>query len=173
MPVFSSLRRVLQTKTSTLSQVRNSGFSVPGRPSRWMYDRFKDDLHFYALLTGIPVGIAITTINLFYSNGQLSAIPDGYTPKEWEYYPNPITRFITRYFKIGYQELYEVHLHNMWECAKVSEMSQLKNEVKRQMAMKGDYKGWYHRSDMAKYARQRRAMNIETTDSRGDHLIDE
>ena len=28
-------------------------------------------------------------------------------------------RFITRYFKIGYQELYEVHLHNMWECAKV------------------------------------------------------
>ena len=40
----------------------------------------------------IPVGAGIFFTNLFYSNAQLSAIPEDYHPKEWEYYPNPITR---------------------------------------------------------------------------------
>ena len=34
-----------------LSQVRNGGhYSVPARPSRWMWDKFKDDVHFYFML---------------------------------------------------------------------------------------------------------------------------
>ena len=45
-----------------------------------------------------------------------------------------------KYLKTGYQELYEVSLHNNWETAKVVEMKQLKAEVKRQMALEGDYK---------------------------------
>ena len=49
-------------------------------------------------------------------------------------------RFIVKHFKVGYQELHEVHLHNMWETGKVVEMKQLKAEVKRQMAIQGDYK---------------------------------
>merc|ERR1711862_562865 len=114
--------------------------------------------HFYFMLGAIPTGLAITLINLFYSNGQLSTILEGYTPKEHEYHRNPITRWITEHLKIGHQELFECHLHNMWETAKVSEMKQLKAEVKRQMALQGDYKGWYHRADMARYARKRRAM---------------
>ena len=118
-------------------QVRNSGYSVPIRPSRWVYDKFKDDVHFYLAIMGIPLGAAITLTNLFYSNPELSAIPEGYTPKEWEYFPNPITRFITRYFKTGFQECYEVHLHCIWEAAKVSEMRQLKKEVKRKKERKG------------------------------------
>ena len=93
MSVFSSLRRVLNTKTVLQSQVRNSGYSVALRPSRWVYDKFKDDLHFYFMLGAIPTGLAITLINLFYSNGQLSTIPEGYTPKEHEYHRNPITRY--------------------------------------------------------------------------------
>ena len=117
--------------------------SLVARPSRWVYDKFKDDVHFYFMLGAIPAGITVLIANLFYSNSELSAIPDGYTPKEWEYYPHPITRFITRYLKVGYQELYEVSLHNTWECAKISEMKQLKAEVKRQMAIHGDYKVFY------------------------------
>ena len=32
-------------------QVRNGGhYSVPARPSRWMWDKFKDDVHFYFML---------------------------------------------------------------------------------------------------------------------------
>lgn len=45
-----------------------------------------------------------------------------------------------KHFKVGYQELYEVSLHNNWETSKVVEMKQLKAEVKRQMALQGDYK---------------------------------
>ena len=45
-----------------------------------------------------------------------------------------------KHLKVGYQELYEVSLHNNWETAKVVEMKQLKAEVKRQMALEGDYK---------------------------------
>ena len=55
----------------------------------------------------------------------------------------------------------------------VSEMKQLKAEVKRQMALQGDYKGWYHRADMARYARKRRAMMEDNTAGRGDRLQDE
>ena len=40
------------------------------------------------------IGLGITLTNLFYSNPALSAIPEGYTPKEWEYHPNPITRYV-------------------------------------------------------------------------------
>ena len=165
--MHSALRKFWIKLNQLKLQVRNSGYSVPIRPSRWVYDKFKDDVHFYLAIMGIPLRTVITLTNLFYSNAQLSAIPEDYNPKEWEYYPNPITRFITRYFKVGYQEVYEVHLHNIWEAAKVSEMRQLKNEVKRQMAIEGDYKGWYHRADIAHYSRQRRQMQEEMTDTRG------
>merc|ERR1719225_1180351 len=85
------------------------------------------------MLAAIPVGAGIFFTNLFYSNAQLSAIP-------------------------------EDHLHNMWETGKVVEMKQLKAEVKRQMAIQGDYKGWYHRDGLAKYARQRKSMMEENTE---------
>merc|ERR1719210_1308743 len=76
------------------------------------------------MLGAIPCGLGILLANMKGGNTELRAIPEDYTPKEWEYFPNPITRFITRYFKVGFQEAYEVHLHNMWEAAKVSEMRQ-------------------------------------------------
>jgi len=63
-----------------------------------------------------------------------------------------------------------VSLHNNWETSKVVEMKQLKAEVKRQMALKGDYKGWYHRADLARFARQRRAMQQDNAATRGHRL---
>ena len=92
------------------------------------------------MLGAIPTGLAILLTNMVAGNTELRAIPEGYTPKEWEYYPSPLSRFFVKHFKIGYQELYEVSLHNNWETSKVVEMKQLKAEVKRQMALKGDYK---------------------------------
>merc|ERR1712038_1518754 len=150
----STLRGVLSARNVIQTQVRNGG-------------------HYYFMLAAIPVGAGIFFTNLFYSNAQLSAIPEDYHPKEWEYYPNPITRFIVKHFKVGYQELHEVHLHNMWETGKVVEMKQLKAEVKRQMAIQGDYKGWYHRDGLAKYARQRKSMMEENTEHRGHKLVED
>ena len=145
MAVLSSLRRgVLTTKNVFQPQIRyGGGYSAAIRPSRWHYDKFKDELHFYFMLGAIPCGLGILVTNIMGGNTELRAIPDNYTPKEWEYFPNPITRFIVKHLKIGYQELYEVSLHNNWETAKVVEMKQLKAEVKRQMALEGDYKVEY------------------------------
>merc|ERR1711874_643026 len=89
MPVFSSLRRVLNVKNIVKSQVRNSGYSVPIRPSRWVYDKFKDDVHFYLAIMGIPLGAAITLTNLLYSNAQLSAIPRVTLPRSGNITPTP------------------------------------------------------------------------------------
>merc|ERR1719415_188423 len=119
------------------------------------------------MLGAIPCGLGILLANIKGGNTELRAIPEDYTPKEWEYFPNPITRFIVKHLKVGYQELHEVHLHNMWETGKVVEMKQLKAEVKRQMAIQGDYKGWYHRADIAHYSRQRKQMETEMTEARG------
>jgi hypothetical protein len=49
----------------------------------------------------------------------------------------------------------------------VSEMGQLKAEVKRQMQIHGDYKGWYHRPDVARYSRMKRAADVHNRDCRG------
>merc|ERR1711872_1111336 len=126
MVVFSSLRTILKpsnVKNLIQNQVRNGGgYSVPIRPSRWVYDKFKDDVHFYFKIA-----------NLFVGPGELTPIPEGYVPREEEYHRNPITRLITKYLKTGIQETFEVHLHEMWELGKISEMRQLKAEVKRQM----------------------------------------
>eukprot|EP00091_Calanus_sinicus_P009226 TRINITY_DN216_c0_g1_i3.p2 TRINITY_DN216_c0_g1~~TRINITY_DN216_c0_g1_i3.p2 ORF type:complete len:177 (-),score=45.74 TRINITY_DN216_c0_g1_i3:45-575(-) len=171
MAIFSTLRSGLKPnnfKTIIQNQVRNGGhYTVPARPSRWVYDKFKDDVHFYFMLTAIPVGISILAINILVGPAELRPIPEGYQPREWEYHPNPITRIITKYFKTGMQENYEVHLHCAWECAKISEMGQLRAEVKRQMQIHGDYKGWYHRPDIARYSRMKREADTFNTSCQG------
>ena len=97
MSVFSSLRTgVLTPKNVFQPQVRNGGgYSAAIRPSRWNYDKFKDELHFYFMLGAIPCGLGILLANMMGGNTELRAIPDNYTPKEWEYFPNPITRSVT------------------------------------------------------------------------------
>jgi len=144
--------------------------SVPIRPSRWVYDKFKDDVHFYFMLAAIPIGITVSAVNVLVGPGELRPIPEGYQPKEEEYFAHPISRFIVKHFKRGFQEMYEVHLHYIWETSKVVEMRHLKEEVKRQMALHGDYKGWYHRSDMAHYARQKRLADQTSTAAGGEKL---
>merc|ERR1739847_240733 len=66
MAVLSSLirtaanlapRRLLHS-----TKARAGGYSVQQRPSRWEWDRLKDDIHFYLMLTGVPTLALITYI---------------------------------------------------------------------------------------------------------------
>merc|ERR1712105_566673 len=73
-----------------------------------------------------------------------------------KYYKNPTVRLMQKYFKRSHQQDYETHLHGEWEGVKMAEMRQLKMEVKRQMQLHGDYKGCYHKQDIASYSRKSR-----------------
>ena len=44
------------------------------------------------MLTGIPTLALITYMNLVHGNSELRAIPEGYVPREEEYFANPISR---------------------------------------------------------------------------------
>ena len=79
---------------------------------------------------------------MFPFQAKLVPIPEGYKPKEWEYYKNPISRcahnaciadnvsfalqsklirLMVKYLKpFGVQQEYEMNMHGVWEAVKVS-----------------------------------------------------
>ncbi|KAL3861024.1 hypothetical protein ACJMK2_007117 [Sinanodonta woodiana] len=80
-------------------------------PSRFMWDNFKNDLHFFVLLGVIPLGLLILYCNIFIGKAQLADIPEGYEPKNWEYYKHPIERWFARYVYETPQKSYEKYMH--------------------------------------------------------------
>lgn len=55
-------------------------------PSRFQWHKFKDLTHFYLMLGIIPAAAVVFYSNLFIGPAQLTEIPEGYTPKHWEYH---------------------------------------------------------------------------------------
>jgi len=169
MAVFSALRP-LARQLAASGRRKMGGMAIHPMPSRWAYDRIKDDIHFYFFVAAIPLGIFHLYMSITVGEAKLTAIPEGYKPKEWEYYKNPISRLMVKYCKPWtLQQEYEMNLHGLWETIKVSEMVALKLEVQRQQAIHGDYKGWYHREDIARYTRIARQSDEMNVASRGSN----
>lgn len=57
----------------------------PLQPSKWQWTIFKDMFNFYVLLGAIPCALFTIYMNLFVGPATLTPIPEGYTPKYWEY----------------------------------------------------------------------------------------
>jgi len=143
-------------RSVVVQPVRHGGggaATVQNRPSRWEYDLFKDYVHFYLMLGAIPIGLAITLTNIVKGPAQLKPIPEGYIPQEYEYYKNPIVRFMVKHVYPTYQQNYESRLSSIWEESKKQNMYLLRKEVHRQMRVHSDYKGWYTREFTAEYLR--------------------
>merc|ERR1719239_264712 len=123
MAVLSTL---LSKRLGTVvAQAKRSMGSMAVRqvPSRWGMDKFKDDLHFYFLLAAIPLSLFTAYINITVGEAKLVPIPEGYKPKEEEYYKNPISRIMVKYFKqFSLQQEYEMNLHGVWEGSHVYEL---------------------------------------------------
>ncbi|CAH2006614.1 unnamed protein product [Acanthoscelides obtectus] len=127
--------------------------TFPMVPSRWQWNRFKDLLHFYFMLGFIPITAVITYANVFIGPATLSEIPEDYTPKYWEYYRHPITRFIARYMLNDPQQDYEKYLHFIYEEQERIKLRRLEKRIKEKMGERQDYQAYYYRPVLAKYHR--------------------
>lgn len=55
-------------------------------PSRFQWDKFKDLLHYFVMIGLVPVTAVVFYANVFVGPAKLTPIPEGYTPKHWEYH---------------------------------------------------------------------------------------
>ena len=75
--------------------------------SRFTWRRFKSDIHFFIMLAVIPLTIITTWFNLVVGPAELAEIPEGYIPREHEYYKHPVSRWLIRNFQQHPQKGYE------------------------------------------------------------------
>ncbi|KAM0729526.1 NADH dehydrogenase [ubiquinone] 1 beta subcomplex subunit 5, mitochondrial [Formica fusca] len=113
------------------------------QPSRFQWHKTKDWINFYLLLGAVPVGIAITLINVFIGPATLQEIPEDYVPKEWEYLQHPIKRFFQRYLFPSQQQEYEKFLHYLYHQDQLRRVRLLEQQVNAAMGQNRDYRGPY------------------------------
>ncbi|KAK9505932.1 hypothetical protein O3M35_009888 [Rhynocoris fuscipes] len=121
--------------------------------TRFQFRKFKNLLHFYFMLGFIPCSLVVFYINVTVGPARLAEIPEGYTPKHWEYFQHPITRWLAQHVYTNPQQEYEKYLHELYERDEKMKLRMLEKRVKDLMAERNDYDAYYHMPMSAKYVR--------------------
>lgn len=72
--------------SSVVRSMSGHGHNMKIEVSRWQWHKFKDLLHFYTMLGVIPATLIVFLTNIYIGPAKLAEIPEGYTPKHWEYH---------------------------------------------------------------------------------------
>ncbi|XP_046827016.1 NADH dehydrogenase [ubiquinone] 1 beta subcomplex subunit 5, mitochondrial isoform X2 [Vespa crabro] len=126
------------------------------KSTRWQWSKCKDLLHFYVMLGVIPLSILTFCVNVFVGPATLEPIPEGYTPKPWEYYRHPITRFLVRYVYVTHQQDYEKYLNIIYLEQELRKTRMLQARIEELIEQRSDYKYFYYVPVTAKYVHRAR-----------------
>ena len=118
--------------------------------SRWQWHKTKDWLHFYTFMGIIPAGLLIFYCNVFIGPATLEPIPEGYIPKQWEYYRHPITRFLARYVFPNTQMEYEKFLHKAKTTSNKTKLYLLRQKIMEDIQDHENYRYWSFKEGFGK-----------------------
>lgn len=99
-------------------------------------------LHFYILMTAVPVAVITTIINIR-ANPELSEVPEGYEPRHWEYYKNPITRFMAKYMYNSNEREREIMLAAKQDLGHEEIMKKISQKCEKVMKFYNDHRSFY------------------------------
>uniref|UniRef100_UPI0021444B88 NADH dehydrogenase [ubiquinone] 1 beta subcomplex subunit 5, mitochondrial n=1 Tax=Vespula vulgaris TaxID=7454 RepID=UPI0021444B88 len=163
---LSRLPILLSKESSINNQIRCMSHDqvMMIKNTRWQWSKCKDLVHFYVMLGVIPLSILTFCVNVFVGPATLEPIPEGYTPKPWEYYKHPITRFLVRYVYTPHQQDYEKYLNAVYLEQELRKTRQLQRRIEELIEQRNDYKYFYYTPTTAKYV-HRAKYDIEQDDT--------
>ncbi|KAL1489310.1 hypothetical protein ABEB36_014233 [Hypothenemus hampei] len=157
MSLVSKLKPLLRIATqNSAKRAMSEHRTFPLQPTRWQWKKFKDLVHYYVMLGAIPCGLFTFYMNVFEGPATLSEIPEGYIPKYWEYYKNPVTRFLAKNFYPDPQQEYEKFCTYIFVEQEKIRLREIEQKVLNHIAERGDYQAYYYKPVAAKYQRMTR-----------------
>ena len=130
-------------------------------PPRLAWRQFKNEAHFFTFLAVIPLTIITVYANIWVGPSDLQEIPEGYYPKEYEYYQNPVSRWINRYVQDTQQKGYEQMLQLMHEEADKIRIRRLATKIEALQTERMDYQGYFFvKGPSTKWMEKHRENNL-------------